>query len=235
MKKYIIIFLIGLSTVVLGQGVTTTNTGVNLNVASGSATNVTRPGTSSCSTSNANIYRIGDGTGRVELCITDHSNLSQVCGGGNNKDDFLRIYTDQNLDGTPETVFSWFDPNDVRMEMNVTGSGTFDCQNCAMSPTGSGYIWIYYCGDGTCSAADMAASTVDFTWNTYPTSANNPIGTAEAIDTCSQTFTANNYDADFENCGGYAVSWNNDLDCNDATALAANPYNTDAGAGGVEM
>jgi len=219
-----------------GQGVTTTsnaggNPAVNLNAASGSATYVIRPATSSCSNSATNMYRIGDGSGRVELCLTDFSNLSTTCGGGNNKDDVFRIYSDQNLDGNPETVYSWFSPASASMEMNVTGSGVFDCQNCVMSASGSGYLWVYYCGVNTCDAADMAASGVSFTWNTYPTSTNNPISSAEPIDTCSQTFTANNYDADFENCGGYAVNWNNDVDCNDGTALAAAPFNTDFGDG----
>ena len=238
MKKIILIALCTIPTLIFGQGVTTTtnaggNPAVNLNAASGTATYVIRPGASSCSNSAANMYRIGDGTGRVELCITDFSNISTTCGGGNNKDDVLRIYTDQSLDGNPETVYSWFSPANASMEMNVTGPGVFDCQNCVMGPSGSGYIWIYFCGSGTCDAGDMASSGLSFTWDTYPVSANNPIASAEPIDTCAQVFTANNYDADFENCGGYQANWNNDVDCNDATALSPDsPTETDGGAGG---
>lgn len=246
MKKGIYtLFIMALPFMVNAQGVTTTvnvapGTPVNLNAASGTATNVKRPGTSSCSSSGANMYRIGDGSGRVKLCVTDWSNLSTSCGGGNNKEDIFRIYTDQNADGTPETVYSYFSnasaASSAGMELNVTGPGVFDCQNCVMSPAGSGYIWVYYCGNGTCDAGDMASSHVSFTWESYPVSPNDAIGAAQVIDTCSQTFTINNYDATATHNGcGYNAPpcFQNDLDNNTGTALSPNGAPTSNNGGDV--
>lgn len=205
MKKIILSLLLLINTTLL----------FSQNSSSGSAYTLSRPSGTDCSLSAANVVRFGNGTTRLEICLTTN-NLVTTCGGGDNKDDQVYFYEDQNNDGTPETFINGFIP--------TTPNGT-----CIMSSTsGNGYLYLLFCPAGTCDAGDKSTSNVILNWSSYSVPPNNLIGNPVVISNCSVGFTANNYNANNTgNCAGLTgnsgpptnsvVTFYNNLDCNVST------------------
>lgn len=201
--------------------------------ASGTGYVLSRPSGTDCSLAAANTVKFGNGTKRIEICLTTN-NLVTTCGGGNNKDDQVYIYEDQNNDGTPETLLSAIVPS--------TANGT-----CYMASTsGNGYLYLLFCPAGTCDAGDKAASSITVSWFSYGIPSNDVIGGPVTLYDCTTGFSANNYNAtNTGDCAGYTgnsgppsfavISLYNDLDCNTATAGAAAPYNGNGGDVGFSL
>lgn len=191
--------------------------GHSQNAASGSGYTLTRPSGTDCSLSSGNTVRFGNGTsGWVEVCLEVNS-LVATCGGGNNKDDQVYLYQDNNNDGVPETFMNGFTP-------------TTSVGSCFMTTTSNGYVWLLFCPAGTCDAGDKASSSIRINWKTISSSApsNDQIGSSTTLNLCGVDFQTNNIIATTTgNCNGTNAgpptnSWyNNNFDCNGTTQFSA--------------